>query len=182
MQQVTVDGARWQQDIDGAWLALRVKSPQTAMDVCDALKPDKEYNVTIKGKGRSLDANAYCWVLLDRLAAHYGISKQEVYRQEIRNIGGVSDVLCLQEKAADAFCRSWERNGIGWMAETFPSKLKGCVNVTVWYGSSTYDTEQMSRLIDAVVQDCKSAGIETMTPAELDALVSRWGEVSTWGR
>lgn len=62
MQQVTVDGARWQQDSDGAWLALRVKSPQTAMDVCDALKPGKEYNVTIKGKGRSLDANAYCWV------------------------------------------------------------------------------------------------------------------------
>ena len=68
------------------------------------------------------------------------------------------------------------------MAETFPSKLKVCVNVTVWYGSSTYDTEQMSRLIDAVVQDCERAGIETMTPAELDALVSRWGEVSTWGR
>ena len=74
--------------------------------------------------------------------------------------------------------RGWERNGIGWMAETFPSKLKGCVNVTVWYGSSTYDTEQMSRLIDAVVEDCKAVGIETMTPAELDALVSRWGEVS----
>lgn len=52
------------------------------------------------------------------------------------------------------------------------------MTVTVWYGSSTYDTEQMSRLIDAVVEDCKAVGIETMTPAELDALVSRWGEVS----
>ena len=117
-------------------------------------------------------------MLLDRLAAHYGISKQEVYRQEIRNIGGVSEVLCLQEKAADAFCKGWERNGLGWMADKGVSKLKGCVNVTVWYGSSTYDTEQMSRLIDAIVGDCKAVGIETMTPAELDALVSRWGEVS----
>ena len=65
------------------------------------------------------------------------------------------------------------------MAETFPSKLKGCVNVTVWYGSSVYDTEQMSRLIDAVVEDCKAVGIETMTPEELDALMIRWGEVGT---
>lgn len=73
MQQITINGARWQQDSEGTWLALRVKSQQTAMDVCDAMKPGKEYNVTIKGKGRSLDANAYCWVLLDRLAAHYGI-------------------------------------------------------------------------------------------------------------
>lgn len=71
MQQVTVDAARWQQDSEGAWLALRVKSPQAAMEVCDALKPGKEYTATIKGKGRSLDANAYCWELLDKLAAHY---------------------------------------------------------------------------------------------------------------
>lgn len=86
--------------------------------------------------------------------------------------------LCLREKAAEAFCRSWERNGIGWMTDTGPSKIKGCVNVTVWYGSSVYDTEQMARLIDAIVQDCRDVGIETMTPRELDALVSRWGEVS----
>lgn len=178
MQQVTVDGARWQQDSEGAWLALKVKSPQAAMEVCDALKPGKEYNVTIKGKGRSLDANGYCWVLLDKLAAYHGVHKQDVYRQEIRNIGGVSEVLCLREKAAETFCRGWESNGIGWMTDIGPSKIKGCVNVTVWYGSSVYDTEQMSRLIDAVVQDCKAVGIETLTPRELAALVSRWGEVS----
>lgn len=163
---------------DGGWL-LTIRTNENVGGLFDELH-ECDVDVAVKKyrKKRSLDANAYCWVLLDRLAAHYGISKQEVYRQEIRNIGGVSDVLCLREKAADAFCRSGERNGIGWMAETFPSKLKGCVTVTVWYGSSTYDTEQMSRLIDTIVQDCKAAGIETMTPAELDALVSRWGEVS----
>lgn len=158
------------------------------MELCDTIKPGKEYTATIKGKGRSLDANAYAWVLLDKLAAHYGVARENVYRQEIQSIGGVSEVLCLREKAVEAFCRSWERNGIGWMTDTGPSKLKGCVNVTVWYGSSVYDTEwygssvydteQMARLIDAIVQDCRDVGIETMTPRELDALVSRWGEVS----
>lgn len=178
MQQVTVDAARWSQDSEGAWLCLRVKSPEAAMEVCDALKPGKAYTATFRGKGRSLDANGYAWVLLDKLAAHYGVAREKVYRQEIQSICGVSEVLCLREKAADAFCKGWERNGIGWMADKGASKLKGCVNVTVWYGSSTYDTEQMSRLIDAVVEDCKAVGIETMTPEELDALVSRWGEVS----
>ena len=110
---VTVDAARWSQDSEGAWLALRVKSPQAAMAVCDAMKPGKEYTATLKGKGRSLDANAYAWVLLDKLAAHYGVAREKVYRQEIQSIGGVSEVLCLREKAAEAFCRSWERNGIG---------------------------------------------------------------------
>lgn len=41
MKQVTVDAARWQQDSDGAWLCLRVQSPQAAMAVCDELYPDK---------------------------------------------------------------------------------------------------------------------------------------------
>lgn len=93
MQQVTVNAARWSQDSEGAWLALRVKSPKAAMAVCDALKPGKEYTATLKGKGRSLDANAYAWVLLDKLAAHYGVSREKVYRQEIQGIGGVSEVL-----------------------------------------------------------------------------------------
>ena len=78
MQQITVDAARWSQDSDGAWLCLRVKSPEAAMELCDTIKPGKEYTATIKGKGRSLDANANAWVLLDKLAAHYGVARENV--------------------------------------------------------------------------------------------------------
>lgn len=41
-------------------------------------------------------------------------------------------------------------------------------------GSSVYNTKQMSRLIDHVVQDCKAVGIETLTPLELDRLKGDW--------
>lgn len=165
---------------DGGWL-LTIHTSENVGPLFDDLR-ESDVDVTVKKhrKKRSLDANAYAWVLLDKLAAHYGVAREKVYRQEIQSIGGVSEVLCLRENAAATFCRSWERNGIGWMTDTGPSKLKGCVNVTVWYGSSVYDTEQMARLIDAIVQDCRDAGIETMTPRELDALVSRWGEVTSW--
>lgn len=165
---------------DGGWL-LTIHTSENVGPLFDDLR-ESDVDVTVKKhrKKRSLDANAYAWVLLDKLAAHYGVAREAVYRQEIQNIGGVSEVLCLRENAAATFCRSWERNGIGWMTDTGPSKLKGCVNVTVWYGSSVYDTEQMARLIDAIVQDCRDAGIETMTPRDLDALVSRWGEVTSW--
>lgn len=37
---------------------------------------------------RSLDANAYAWVLIDKLAAALNMEKVEVYRELIRNIGG----------------------------------------------------------------------------------------------
>lgn len=41
-------------------------------------------------------------------------------------------------------------------------------------GSSSYNTKQMTRLIDSVIQDCKEQQIETMTPEELKSLLARW--------
>ena len=63
---------------------------------------------------------------------------------------------------------------MGWMVETFPSKIKGCTNAILYYGSSTYDKAQMGQLIDLIVQECKQQGIETMTPRELAMLKEAW--------
>lgn len=123
---------------------------------------------------RSLDANAYFWALVDKLAALLKIPKEELYRGYIRNIGGNSETICIQNRAVDRLIDGWQHNGTGWITETFESKIDGCTNVILYYGSSTYDTEQMSRLIDSVVQDCKAVGIETMTPQELDNLMKVW--------
>ena len=119
---------------------------------------------------RSLDANAYCWVLVDKLAESTRIPKEEIYRKAIHEIGGVSDTVCVLEKAADRLCRGWECNGIGWFTERTESRIGGCVNVTLYYGSSVYDTAQMSRLIDYLVEDCKELGIETLPPEKLAAM------------
>ena len=124
---------------------------------------------------RSLDANAYYWVLCDKLAERLYLSKEEIYRQHIKQIGGNNDMVCVQNKGVETLCNGWKRNGSGWVTETMPSKLEGCTNVVLYYGSSTYDTAQMSRLIDLCVQDCKAVGIETMTPQEIEALMERWG-------
>ena len=125
---------------------------------------------------RSLDANAYCWVLIDKLAEKLGESKEAVYRQYITNIGGNSEVVCVKDHAVDRLCAGWNRNGIGWVTETFDSKLEGCTNVILYYGSSVYDSAQMARLLDLIIQDCKEQGIPTETPSEIARLKSMWGE------
>lgn len=136
----------------------------------------KEVDVEIKPhrKKRSLSANAYCWVLADKIAAATNQPKIDVYRETIRNIGGVSDVVCVQDRALAAIRSGWEAHGLGWITDTLPSKLEGCTNVVLYYGSSTYDVAQMSRLIDLLVQEAKDLGIETMTPAELERLRKEW--------
>lgn len=170
---IVADNWRWMADSDGQWLCLRTNSAQR---LCEGLEAGKVYELSIKQKRkkRSLDANAYAWVLIDKLAEKLGRSKIEIYRQYIRDIGGVSETVCVLKKAAEKLVDGWKKNGIGWQADTIPSKIDGCVNVVLYFGSSTYDTAQMSRLIDMIVQDCKQFGIETMTPFELDALKERW--------
>ena len=125
---------------------------------------------------RSLDANAYAWVLMDRLAAVLKESKETVYREYIRHIGGNSETVCVKDGAVDRLCDGWRKNGLGWQTETFPSKIPGCTNVILYYGSSTYDTAQMSRLLDLIVRDCRDQGIPTETPDELARMAALWGE------
>ena len=173
MENAIFDGFRWSADMDGEWLCLRTKSART---VCETLESGKVYSCTIKENRprRSLDANAYAWVLMDKLAEKTRVPKTEIYRSYIREIGGNCETVCVLERAADKLMESWGRNGIGWLTDKTPSKLEGCTNVILYYGSSTYDTRQMSRLIDLVVADCKEQGIETLTPFELDAMKERW--------
>ena len=135
-----------------------------------------ELNIDIKKyrKKRSLDANAYFWVLVDKLAQVTGYKKIDIYRNAIREIGGVSVVVCVKSEAVEHLCKSWSYGHIGRQTEIMSSKARGCKNVVLYYGSSEYDTKQMSMLIDSIVQDCKAVGIETMTPDELERLKVSW--------
>lgn len=141
----------------------------------DELK-DKEINVEIKkhSNRRSLDANAYCWTIIDKIAEKTGIKKSEVYRTAIRDIGGVSTIICVKDIAVDSLCNGWSSHGTGWMTEKRKSKIPGCTNVTLWYGSSVYDTKQMASLIDSLIQDAESLGIPTLTEKEKEKLLGNW--------
>lgn len=155
----------------------KIKAIAAAASYIDSLTDGKTYVLTIKEhkRRRSLDANAYAWVLLSKLAERLHEPKTDIYRRYIPEIGSNSETVCVQDQAVDRLTEGWEHNGIGWQAETMPSKLPGCTNVILYYGSSTYDTAQMSRLIDLIVQDCNALGIETKDPAEIDRLVEEWG-------
>ena len=128
---------------------------------------------------RSLTANAYLWVLLDKLATATGIEVKDLYFDYLKNIGGNMELYCGNPDAIDRLEALWKEQGNtgwGWPCVRFPSKLKGCENIRLYYGSSTFDSATMARLIDHVVQDCKAVGIETMTEEELKSLIGERNE------
>lgn len=123
---------------------------------------------------RSRDANAYMWVLCDKIAAEVGITKEEVYREHIHNVGVFADIA-IQTDRSDAFIEAFESNGTGWIAERqMDCKLPNCDKIRCYYGSSTYDSKQMSRLIDSVIDTAKDLDIETLPPDELERMKEAW--------
>lgn len=139
----------------------------------------KNYTVEIKehkGK-RSLDANAYCWVLCGKISSHKDIymSKDAVYQKAIKDYG-VTAIMPINDDQLNDIVRWHDKNGLGNAHRIIgPCKnFEGYTNVCFYYGSSGYDTKQMSRFIDGIVADAKDLGIETMTPAELERLKGEW--------
>lgn len=130
-----------------------------------------DIKVTTHHAKRSLDANAYAWVLIGRISETTGIKKDEVYRDAIKQIGGNYETVSVSQRAADILCRIWEKNGLGWVTERFKSQIEGHVNLNLYYGSSVYDTKQMGRLIDSLVEDARALGIETRTDREISLLL-----------
>jgi hypothetical protein len=140
---------------------------------------DKPLSVEIKPfrKRRSLDANAYAWVLLGKIAAVVNITPVEAYRHAVKDVGGNYEIVPVKAERADAWMRIWQSHGMGWISEILgDSKHEGYVNIISYYGSSTYDSVTMARLIDRIIEDCKALDIETATPAEISLLKEAWGK------
>lgn len=172
------DKAQWMMNTDSAWLMLKVNL-RDATAFCDEMKDGKVYEADLKEhrKKRSLDANAYAWTLLGKLANKVGLPKEEVYREIIKDVGGNYEVLPIRNDAVDKWISNWSSKGIGWVCDILgESKLDGYTNVITYYGSSTYDSLQMSRLINLIQDECKQHGIDTMLPQELSLLMEGWGQ------
>ena len=173
----TVEDADWMVTTGGAWLMLKTDLKAATKFCGEEHKKGKTYDMEIKEhrNKRSLDANAYCWVLLGKIANKVGLGKDEVYREMIKDVGDNYTVVPIRNDAVDKWIENWKTRGVGWVCDIIgDSKIEGYTNVITYYGSSTYDTKQMSALINLVVQECKTLGIETATPAELSLLLEGW--------
>ena len=147
-------------------------------DAYDELK-DVPVEIEIKKaqKHRSMEANRYAWVLIDQIAAKQHLKKSEVYRNAIRDIGGVSRPGMARTEDLPIIRREWERLGLGNQVEVVDEEPEtGWSSIRLYFGSSTYDSAQMSQLLDSLIQDAESLGIPTITPKEEERMLGKWGK------
>lgn len=164
--------------LEGGWLMVRPVRVDLGKAMAIVRKhKDKVYDLEVKEhrKKRSLDSNAYAWTLINKLADVMRMPPTEVYRQAIQDISGNSEILPMKEEAVEQFKLAWQHHGHGWICRDMgKSKLPGYRNLMVYYGSSVYNTKQMSALIDHLVQDCKALDIETLPPDKLSLMMQEW--------
>lgn len=153
---------------------MTIELDQDSVEIDDLIGCEK-VSVEVKPykPRRSINANSYAWVLINKLADKLNIPPEQVYRETIRSLGGVSDIVQCKKQAVESLKRAWKSHGLGWQVDTVDGR-DGWVNCILYYGSSTYDTAQMKRLIDALVEECKLQGIDTMSESERGLLLDKW--------
>lgn len=146
----------------------------------DTIK-DKLLSIVVKQyrRKRSLDANAYYWQLLSKLAEQIKVSKPHLHNLLLRRYGQpeIIDGQMVYLVLPDSDSGSKKADE----AETYHIRPTAQVKdgtdglqyrtYIMLRGSSTYDTKEMSELIDGLVSECREQGIETLPPEEFDRMM-----------
>ena len=152
----------------------------TAMHFIRNYKAGKLYDckLTRHYNRRSLDANAMAWSLMGQMAAKIGVPDVDIYREYIPYIGDNSVIVEVKEDCLKTWDRVWCGDHKGRKTEDLgPSRTRpGYHNVQCYVGSSDFNSEQMSRLLDLIIEDCKACGVEYLSERERTLLLDEWGE------
>lgn len=122
-------------------------------------------------KKRSLNANRYFWKLCNEIAKVIGSDKDTVYLLQLKKYGVWVD-LTIQREALEGFRRLTEFRVIEDMTDGY--KESDTAYIRGYYGSSRYDTKEMSILLNGTISDAHDLGIKTWEQAEIDRLIAEW--------
>lgn len=172
MTDFLFDKVKTMSDSEETWLMLRAKFPHAARKIVEEAN-SKLYCATIKEhrNKRSLDANAYAWVLMDKIASILHTDKWEVYLEMLSRYGVFTHII-VKPSVVEKVKQEWR--SVKELGEVTINGQTG-IQLQCYFGSSTYDSKEMARLIDGIVSECKEMNIETLSPDKLDAMKSEWG-------
>lgn len=120
---------------------------------------------------RSLDSNAYLWVMLSKMADVMKTTKDELYLQVLDRYGVYTHIV-VKPQAVSRIKAEWKV--VRDLGEVTINGTTG-QQLQCFFSSSSYDSKEMSVLINGVVEECKELGIETISSNELDRMKLAWG-------
>lgn len=163
-------------DISRDWKTGRFRVTFESMeDISKQLESITDKLLTITAKlfrnKRSRDANSYSWVLMQKIAEDQHTDKWSVYLEMLGRYGVFTHII-VKPGVVDRVVSEWRT--VKNLGEVTVSGQTG-IQLQCYFGSSTYDTKEMSVFIEGIVSECHELGIETATPDELDRMKKEWG-------
>ena len=153
-------------------LTLEVNERNDFEALVDEMKDKDKLSIEVKPfrQHRSLNANAYAWLLIGKIADVVRASKDEIYLKLLKLYGQSELISVLSHVPIGNYIKYYEEAG--------ESKLNGknFTHYRVYKGSSEFDSREMSIFIDGVVSEAKELGIQTETPNQIAEMKARWGE------
>lgn len=129
---------------------------------------EKQFEIKEHREKRSLNANAYAWALIGKIADAMRLSKDECYLLMLKRYGQSELVSVRSEVNISGYFKYYEDAG------TAIHGGKGYTYYRLYKGSSEYDTHEMAILIDGIVSEAQDLGIETLPPDEIRRITEKW--------
>lgn len=140
---------------------------------------DLKIKVTKVTNPRSLDANAYFHKLCDLLRQKLGISMAHMKNILITSYGQIE---YISEGQALIYKTNAPVEYIQELEEAHMKFMKQGEDGAYWYkvyrGSHTYDSKEMSLLLEGTVREAADQGIEVRTPDEIRRMEELWNQQS----
>ena len=143
-------------------------------DIEKYFNTDLDISFDKRRKKRSLDANACLWGCLGRIAEENGTDNWTEYLRSLRSYGKYT-YINIKPEAVEDLRRQWREIdvvGDAFVIDEITGEISKMKQVLCFYGSSTYNSKEFSRLLDGVISDMKDLGLETPASEELRAMIS----------
>lgn len=127
-------------------------------------------------KKRSLEANRYFWELLSKYSEEKQVNTIDEYKERVKRLG-IFRQFKIEAENIKTFEKIWTSQGIAWFCEINDTEFIGKTEfkiINAYYGSSSFNTKQMSRLINDLIEDCKEVDVETKSEKEIESLLEAW--------
>lgn len=122
---------------------------------------ENTYEIKLHKERRSLNANAYFYVLQNKLADLLKVDNQVLHFELLKQYSDVTLVTLPKTSSVNGLFKYYEIYKEGTI------KGNNVIIYKVYRRSSEMDTKQFSRLLDGIIYECKQVGIETLTPNEI---------------
>lgn len=150
---------------------IQIQTTKAYQQELQDIRETKDLDIEFKKhrEKRSLSANAYAWLLIGKIADKLRAGKDEIYLKLLKRYGQSEFVSVLSHIDVSGYFKYYEA------VANATIQGKEFTHYKIYKGSSEFDSEQMAIFIDGIVSEAKDLGIQTETPAEIQAIKERWG-------